>query len=80
MMTLVEASELTAPIFKSMIMKSSPVLQEKAVEIKRLFEGFKLTNSFRLNQFEILDEQKERAFRDLIALYEAELKLASSSA
>jgi len=69
-MTLTEASDLTKPILTSELFKTNELLQEKAHEIKKLFEGFELTNPFKLNQFEILDSEKEAAFREFIALHE----------
>ncbi|NLC31640.1 MAG: hypothetical protein GX765_06350 [Candidatus Moranbacteria bacterium] len=69
MMTLIEANNLVTPILRSELFKMSEELQVKADEIKKLFEGFKLTNPFGLNQFEILDDKKEEAFRELIAIY-----------
>ena len=70
MMTLVEANDLVTPILRTELFKTSEELQAKADEIKKLFEGFKLTNPFGLNQFEILDDKKEAAFRELIAMYD----------
>jgi hypothetical protein len=67
MMTLIEANNLVTPILRSELFKMSEELQVKADEIKKLFEDFKLTNPFGLNQFEILDDKKEEAFRELIA-------------
>lgn len=69
MMTLIEANNLVTPILRSELFKMSEELQVKADEIKKLFEDFKLTNPFGLNQFEILDDKKEEAFRELIAIY-----------
>ncbi|HBR71293.1 MAG TPA: hypothetical protein DEA27_00605 [Candidatus Moranbacteria bacterium] len=69
-MTLVEADNLVTPILESELFKTNEILQEKADEIKKLFEGFKPTGPFfGLYQFEILDDEKETAFRELIAMY-----------
>ncbi|NOY35845.1 MAG: hypothetical protein GXP44_02940 [bacterium] len=70
MMTLTEANDLITPVLRSEVFKASSELQKKAKEIKKLFEGFELTNPFKLNQFEMLDEKKEKAFREFITLYE----------
>ena len=79
MMTLTDASDLVTPILKSDLLQSSATLQAKVASIKVMFQGFKLTNPFQLSQFEILDHEKECAFRELIAMYEAELASAAES-
>ena len=79
MMTLVDASDLVTPISRSDLFRSSAALQAKAAEIRAMFQGFELTNPFKLNQFEILDAAKEKAFRELIVMYEAELESTDES-
>lgn len=70
MMTLSQANDLVTPILQSELFKTNKDLQKKVEEIKESFVGFKLTNPLMLAQFEVLDEKKEAAFRELIALYE----------
>ncbi|MBT3727236.1 hypothetical protein HOG21_06280 [bacterium] len=70
MMTLADANDLVTPILKSEIFKTDISLRDKVEDIKKLFEGFELSNPFKLNQFEILDNEKEQAFRELLSMYE----------
>lgn len=70
MMTLSDSSDLVTPILKSKLFETNEELQKKADEIRELFVGFKRRHPTKLNQFEILDEEKENAFREFIALYE----------
>lgn len=72
MMTLSEANDLITPIIKSEIFKTSVRLIGKAAEIRKMFEGFEHKGPFKLNQFEILDDDKESAFREMIAIYKEE--------
>lgn len=37
-----------------------------------MFEGFEYKGPFKLNQFEILDEAKEKAFKEMRTIYEKE--------
>ncbi len=70
MMTLTESDKLVTPILQSRVFKNHKILQEKVAEGRKLFEGFKLTNPLQINQCEILDKEKERFFREFIAMYE----------
>lgn len=73
MMTLVEADRMTRPILASPLFESDAELVALWAEIEALIPpgGYKLTNPFHLNQFEILSEAFEAAFLRLIEKYEA---------
>lgn len=73
MLTLSGANDLVEPVLKSEIFKTSIALQEKTKEIQKMFEGFEYKGPFKLNQFEILDDAKEKAFREMRTIYEEEL-------
>lgn len=74
-MTLVDASNLITPILQSDLYRTNEILQKKVEEAKKIYHARKehFTNFASLNQFTILDEPTETAFREIVVLYD-ELK------
>ena len=66
MMTFDEAKKMVIPILVSCRFRTDRALQDKISEIKRLLKPGEF--DFSNNQV-LLDEEKEKAFRELVAMY-----------
>ncbi len=69
MMTLLEASDKVTPIIRSGLLGRIPELDEKFEKVSKFLTGYKLKGPFQLNQFEILDEEIEKAINELLEYY-----------
>lgn len=69
-MTLVDASHLITPILKSGLLETDKDLQERMKLVEGYLVGYELKNPFKLNQFEILADEIEKAIRDLVDCFE----------
>ncbi|MFC1640438.1 hypothetical protein ACFL2D_00130 [Patescibacteria group bacterium] len=71
MMTFGEANDLVAPIMKTELYRKSERLQAKADEVRKLCSRYdSSTHPFGLIREQVLHEDVEAGFREIISLYE----------